>query len=145
MKRALAALPLLALAACRPAPANPPAEAPKAEPPPATVRDFSQPITARGNEPFWALSLDGTHVKLTRPDHPDVVAETPGASIEPGRATWIATAPGQQITITLYESACSDGMSDRRYPMTAEVTLINESLRGCAARAADLRGTAAVR
>ena len=135
-------LPLLALAACQPAaPARKPAPPPEAAAPQGAVYDYSRPITARGNEPFWALTLDGTHVKLTRPDHPDVAAETPGAAIQPGRATWIAAAPGQQITITVYESPCSDGMSDTRYPLTAEVVLINESLRGCAARTADLRKT----
>lgn len=150
MKRAYAALPILALAVLALAACQPRAPERKPAPPPepteaeaaarqGVVRDFSRPITARGNEPFWALTLDGTHVKLTRPDHPDIVAEAPGAVIEPGHATWIAAAPDQQITIVLYESPCSDGMSDRRYPLTAEVTLINESLRGCAAATADLR------
>jgi uncharacterized membrane protein len=134
---------LLALAACQPQapdgkPAPPPADAPNA----ATGRgmDISQPITARGNEPFWALTIEnGTKLTLKRPDRPDLVAEAPGAAIEPSRAIWVAkAADGQQVTLTLYLSDCSDGMSDARYPMAAEVTLLNESLRGCAARTAEL-------
>ena len=135
--RLAAALSVWTLAACQPQapPAAPPAEAPKS-----TVSDFSQPMTARGNEPFWSLSLDGTHLKLTRPDHPDLIAETPGAAIQPGRATWIAkAADGQQLTVTLYVSECSDGMSERRYPMTAEVVLLNEALHGCADKTAALQ------
>ena len=140
MKPHLAPVAALALVACQPqAPDERPAPAPAA---PATS-DFSQPMTARGNEPFWSLSLDGTHLTLTRPDHPDLVAETPGAAIQPGRATWIArSADGQQLTVSLYVSECSDGMSDRRYPMTAEVVLRNEALRGCAAKTEELKAAA---
>lgn len=131
MKRAaLIVLALLALAACQPQGPDRKA-APKADAPPAAI-DFSQPMTARGNEPFWALAINGTQVTLTRPGHPDVTAQTPAPVIQAGRATWIAAAPGQQITITVYESPCSDGMSDRSYPLTAEVVLLNETLRGCA-------------
>jgi uncharacterized membrane protein len=147
MKRALPCLALLlCLAACQPqapdgAPAAPPADAPKASATPkiASTMDISQPITARGTEPFWALSIDGTAFKLSRPDQPDLAAEAPGAAIEPGRAVWIAkTADGRQLTVTLYGSACSDGMSDLKYPLTAEVVLLNETLRGCAAKTAEL-------
>jgi uncharacterized membrane protein len=144
MKQALAAaLALLGLTACQPQgpdgkPAPPPAAAPAVNGPLA-VSDFSRPMTARGTEPFWALSIDGTHFKLSRPDHPDVLAEAPGATIQPGQATWTAkAADGQAIKVTFYVSECSDGMSELRYPMTAEVTLTRESLRGCAAKTADL-------
>ena len=131
MKHSILIVPtLLALAACQPSPPKPKPAADARAP---AAFNFSRPISARGTEPFWGLTLEGTHVKLTRPDHPDVVAETPAPAIQPGRAVWIAKAADQQITITLYESACSDGMSDVRYPLTAEVTLVNETLRGCAA------------
>jgi len=145
MRQLLIAAAIL-LAACQPqdpdgkaAPAPPDAPAPPVPTPPSGSMDISRPITARGNEPFWALSIDGTKFKLTRPDHPDLLAEAPGAAIQPGRATWIAKgAKGEQLTVTLYVSECSDGMSDLKYPMSAEVTLLNESLRGCAAKTAEL-------
>ncbi|MBX3484992.1 hypothetical protein [Phenylobacterium sp.] len=140
----LALVGALVLSACQPQapdgkPAPPPADAPAATPKGSTL-DVSRPITARGTEPFWALTVEnGTKLTLTRPGHPDLVAEAPGAAIDAGRAIWVArTADGQQITVTLYASDCSDGMSDARYPMSAEVVLVNESLRGCAARTADL-------
>jgi uncharacterized membrane protein len=131
------------LCACQPqAPdgkaAPPPADAPVAATP-ATTMDISKPITARGNEPFWALTIDGKTFRLTRPDHPDIVAEAPGAAIAEGRAIWVAKTPeGQQMTVSLYASDCSDGMSDLKYPMSAEVVLLNEELRGCAAETAEL-------
>lgn len=142
-----ASLPLavfLLLAACQPQspdgkPAPPPADAPPATPPPVTSIDISKPITARGTEPFWALTIDGKALRLTRPDHPDLVAEAPGAALSEGRAIWIArAADGRQMTVTLYASTCSDGMSDLKYPMSAEVVMLNEELRGCAAKTAEL-------
>jgi uncharacterized membrane protein len=136
---------VVVLAACQPQapdgePAPPPADAPTAAAPaPPTSMDISKPITARGTEPFWALTIDGKAFKLTRPDQPDLIAEAPGAAIAQGRAVWIAkTAQGQQLTVTLYASECSDGMSDLKYPLTAEVALLNETLRGCAAKTAEL-------
>lgn len=131
MKMTFAALALLLLCACQPRGPSKAAEPPAAAAP--TVMDISKPITARGTEPFWALTIDGKAFRLIRPDVPDLIAEAPGAAISNGRAIWIAkAADGQQMTVTLYVSACSDGMSDINYPMSAEVVLLNEAYRGCA-------------
>ena len=132
----------VALVACEPKrAAEPPAPAAPGSAQPAAPRisDFSQPMTARGNEPFWALSIVGATLTLTRPDHADLVAQAPGAAIRPGQATWIAkAADGQTLKVNLYVSPCSDGMSDLSYPMNAEVELASETLRGCAAKTAEL-------
>ncbi len=145
MKR-LWPLGLLVLAACQPqnptkVPATVPADAPASAATNApTISDFSQPMTALGTEPFWSLSIDGTRFKLSRPGEPDVIASAPGAAIRPGQATWAATSDdGQRLAVTLYVSPCSDGMSDRTYPMTAEVTLGSApTLRGCAVKMAEM-------
>lgn len=94
-----ACLAALALCACQPQDpegnaAPPPADAPAATdaaaPASSGGMDISQPITARGNEPFWAVAItDGTKFRLTRPDQPDVTAEAPGAALSPrGRPGW---------------------------------------------------------
>ena len=133
----------VALAACQPRPADDarPAAPPAAaqEPPVATVSDFSQPMTARGNEPFWAVRIEGTTLTLLRPDHPDAAYKAPGATILPGVASWEAkAADGRVLKLRLFVSPCSDGMSDHAYPMTAEVEADGETLRGCAAKTAEL-------
>jgi len=150
MLRLAPLLALTTLAACQPQDpdgnaAPPPADAlsaPAAATPAASSggMDINQPITARGTEPFWAVEItDGVTFKLTRPDQPDVIAEAPGAALSPGGATWVAKgAKGEQLTVTLKMGECSDGMSDLKYPMTAEVTLLNETLKGCAAKTAEL-------
>src|SRR5262245_33629332 len=126
-------LAVLALAACQPQdpdgkPAEAPADAPAAPAAATPVAasggmDIGAPITARGTEPFWAVEItDGTKFRLTRPDQPDLLAEAPGAAMSPGGATWVAKGPkGEQLTVTLKMGECSDGMSDLKYPMSAEV------------------------
>ena len=130
------------LGGCQPKPPEKPPAPPAAARAAPTVSDFSQPMTARGNEPFWALRIEGTRFTLSRPDQPDVVYEAPGARISPGTAAWTAkAADGRTLKVTLYVSPCSDGMSDLAYPMTSEVELATdgEVLRGCAAKTADLK------
>jgi len=145
--RRIFALTLLVLAACSPRDDNPREQLAK-EPAPSvpaatttgTVTDFSQPMIARGTEPFWAVEMNGTTFTLKRPDQPDTVFNAPGAQISPGRGVWpAAAADGRRMTVTLYVSDCSDGMSDLRYPMAAEVAFEGgETLRGCAAKVSDM-------
>jgi uncharacterized membrane protein len=150
---AVSGLAAVALAACQPqdpngdaapppadAPATPVADTGAATPTAGGGMDISAPITARGNEPFWSLAItEGTKLKLSRPDHPDLMAEAPGAAMSPGGATWVAKGPkGEQVTVVLKMGACSDGMSDATYPMSAEVAVLNETLKGCAAKTSEL-------
>jgi uncharacterized membrane protein len=115
-----------------------PAEPVAAPAPVGTVSDFSHPMIARGTEPFWAVKIDGADFTLSEPGRPDVAFTAPGARISPGRASWAATsATGGAMTVTLYVSECSDGMSDLRYPMTAEVETGGRTLRGCAIKASE--------
>lgn len=140
MRRVLI-LSLLALTACDNwKPAHKPAEPPTvAQETASQASDFSKPILARGNEPFWSLKIDGVTFTLTRPGEPDVVFKAPGAMITPGKATWEAKGPeGKTLTATLFVSDCSDGMSDQHYPMTAEVTLERQTLNGCAAKVSEM-------
>ena len=46
------------------------------------------------------------------------------------------TADGQPISVTLIATECSDGMSDRTYPLTALVEVGERTLTGCAASTA---------
>lgn len=142
MARLVTLTTILMLAACQPQDPDGKAAPPPADAPPSSSggMDISQPIIARGTEPFWAVTVaDGKTLTLKRPGEADVVFEAPGAAVQPGRATWIAMSPGgEQLTLTLYASACSDGMSDLAYPWTAELVLPNQALNGCAGKTAEL-------
>ena len=52
--------------------------------------------------------------------------------------TGVSTADGKALKVTLTAGPCSDGMSDREYPLKAKVELGDEKYIGCAATVAQL-------
>ena len=142
MRPVLAALAALALAACSPA-AEP--ARPEAAPEPAPVLggvDLTRPVRVLGNEPFWAVEMTGTEMVFTTPDRPGRRARRPDPLVQGTTATWeTETADGAALSVTLVATECSDGMSDRTYPLTAIVKLGDLTLTGCAASATAIRST----
>lgn len=137
MRRILLALsPLALLAACQ-EPATPPPE-----PPPAVVLggvDLGQPLRAVGNEPFWAVEITPTELKYSGVDRPEQVAANPGPVVQGTTAVFTTTTDqNTTLVVTLMDTDCSDGMSDRVYPLIALVQIGPETLNGCAASVADL-------
>lgn len=138
-----------ALAACQPqapngAPAPAPADAPvdasrgAVAPLPATTtqpeiaNDFERDLNLTGTEPFWAVRIRPQEMTLMRPDHPDMTIPKPDPTVEDGRAVW----RGSAFTVRLAaQGDCSDGMSDRVYPFTAQIEINGEVMNGCGARA----------
>lgn len=144
---------LWGVAACQPqapdgAPAPPPADAPAViaptpmapaptPPSPASLpAELSGDLDARGTEPFWAVSIRKDQLVLTRPDHPEVKASAGAARMEGDKAVWTAQFEGKPLLVRIWTQACSDGMSDRDYPLTAEVAVADVTLKGCAAETA---------
>jgi len=137
MRSVLAAFAILALAACSPAdgPAAPPAP-PESAPMLGGV-DLGQPIRALGTEPFWNVELTGSEMIYSGVDRPEQRAPQPGSVVQGTTATWEAeTAAGTTISVMLAATECSDGMSDRTYPLSAIVRIGDEVLTGCAATVA---------
>jgi uncharacterized membrane protein len=140
-----AALPIpvlvlgLGLGACSdPAPAGP--EAPPT-PAPAVLGgvDLNQPLRALGTEPFWAVEITPQDLAYTAVDAVEVRASNPGPTIQGTTAVYAAAgADGATLVVTLIATECSDGMSDRVYPLTARVELGAQTLNGCAASVAFL-------
>lgn len=130
----LAMLCLLALGACGPATAPQPKQPPAPAKPAARADDhFQPPITARGNEPFWAMKIARDGMVFSRPAEPDVRYDGSVRSAGAHVATWTAPGVGGP-RVTLKVEPCSDGMSDMKYPMSATVEGEGEVLRGCAFR-----------
>jgi uncharacterized membrane protein len=144
MRLVLAAASVLVLvAACSGEPAEP---APEPEPaPPAAVLggvDLNRPVRLLGTEPFWGIDLTGTELVYSGADRPEQRAPQPRPQLQGTVATYAATTPaGTAITIMLTATECSDGMSDRTYPLTALVKVGEEELRGCAASTAAISNT----
>src|SRR5215813_13231487 len=121
-------------------PARSPSSTQKTPPSPPAPQSKHYPILliATGTEPFWSLriGMKGAE-RLERPGYPPVPLE-PGEIEQEGTAeAWIYRAKdlgtAADVTVRLSREACSDNMSDTKYPFRVLVThaQIGE-LKGCA-------------
>ncbi len=139
--RILAALFTLSLAACGPGDRDAPTDAP---PPVAEPRmlggvDLNEPLRALGTEPFWGVAISPETLVYSGVDQAEQTAPNPGPEVQGTTAVYAsATGDGTAMVVTLVATECSDGMSDRVYPLTARVELGELSLNGCAQSAAML-------
>jgi uncharacterized membrane protein len=135
MRLILSAFATLALlSACSAAEEAPPA--PDAGPAPMMLGelDLNQPFHALGTEPFWGIQVTRENIIYEGVDRAQQRTRNPGAVVQGTTATYTATTDqGNALEITLTATDCSDGMSDRVYPVTARVRLGEETLLGCAA------------
>ena len=99
--------------------------------------DLDQPLRVLGTEPFWAVEITPTGLVYSGLDRPAQKAPNPGPALQGTVAVWTAeTEAKTPLVVTLAATDCSDGMSDRTYPLTAKVEIGGESLTGCAAASA---------
>ncbi|WP_282008081.1 hypothetical protein [Brevundimonas aveniformis] len=148
----LTALTALSLAACEPQ-STVEAEAPDAGSATTTPSETAPPmelggvdlagnISVLGTEPFWAVGFEGTRMVYSGVDRPEQRAPRPAPEVLGTTATWqTTTAEGNDLTVSLMATECSDGMSDRTYPLTAQVEIAGEELVGCAAATEWLHST----
>lgn len=110
------------------------APAPATAPTPVVIGgiDLVQPLRVLGTEPFWAVDIAHETLVLTRPGVADVTAPTSNPVVTGTTAVYSGTTnTGQTMVLTVIATECSDGMSDRVYPLTAKVELGEETLNGC--------------
>ncbi|MHC3125813.1 hypothetical protein OB03_00245 [Brevundimonas sp. GN22] len=127
----------LALAACKPT-AEGPNNAPEANAAAVPLKigelSLNGPIRALGNEPFWHVDIDQTSITFARMDGTPVSGAGATPKVTGNLAVWETTLPDQKpLVVTLTGTDCSDGMSDRIYPLAAMVKVGDETLQGCAA------------
>lgn len=144
MRHVLSVLALalaLALVACSPEGQAPDPDA-AAEPVALAGVDLSRPVRALGTEPFWGVELTGSEMVYSGVDRPEQRAPQPKAQIQGTTATFESkTSAGTPISVMLAATECSDGMSDRTYPLSAIVRIGDETLTGCAASVAAIMTT----
>ncbi|MFA5582513.1 MAG: META domain-containing protein [Paracoccaceae bacterium] len=85
-------------------------------------------FTARGNEPFWSLTVDGGQMLLNRMDGGEITAPLPDARLD-GDDLVYAT---EGLSLRLTQSLCHDTMSGMPYPQQAQVQVGGVVLHGCA-------------
>lgn len=125
------------VAACRESTA-PPARPPAAAAGPCRVQDGkpieAEPLRAVGTEPFWGARIEGRCVTYSHPDDQKGTRIwtrfTPSAA---GGGTWAGALGGRRFELRIRaQPGCSDGMSDRRYPLAADLIVNGERRTGCA-------------
>lgn len=126
---------VLGLAACDRETTSPAPPAPAPEPSHVLGGvDLDQPVKALGNEPFWYVTMDGQTMTYGGPDRPQQRVPQPAPHIQGTTATFAGgMATGRSLEVTLIATECSDGMSDRTYPLVARIKVADETLTGCAA------------
>lgn len=97
-------------------------------------------VSLLGTEPFWSVQLTQAGIVYEGLDRPEQTAPRADPVMAGTTATWDTTTDaGNPLVVTLIETPCSDGMSDRTYPLTARVEIGEETLNGCAASTAAIR------
>jgi uncharacterized membrane protein len=84
-----------------------------------------------GTEPFWGGTASGTTLTYSTPENQD------GATIPVERfagnngVSFTGTLDGRRFDMTVSETPCSDGMSDRTYPFTVTLQIGEDTRGGC--------------
>lgn len=75
-------------------------------------------LKAIGTEPFWGARVDGRCVTYSHPDDQDGTRIWTRFTGSADSGVWTGFYEGQRFVLrTRAEPGCSDGMSDRRYPL----------------------------
>jgi uncharacterized membrane protein len=126
------------VAACRgAAPDRLPAKPGPAPAGPCLVQDGKPirvaPLRAVGTEPFWGARIEGRCVTYSHPDDQKGTRVWTRFTPGPGGGTWAGALGGRRFELKIRpQPGCSDGMSDRRYPLAADLVVGGERRSGCA-------------
>lgn len=92
-----------------------------------------RPLRAVGTEPFWAARIQGRCVTYSHPEDQQGTRVWTRYSPASGGGTWTGAFGGQRFELAVRaRPGCSDGMSDKSYPMSVELLVGGERRRGCA-------------
>ena len=92
------------------------------------------PVHAIGTEPFWSARVQGRCVTYSTPEDQKGTRIWTRFNAGPDGGVWVGSFEGKPfMLITRLRQGCSDGMTDRGYPMDALLTVRGEERRGCAA------------
>ena len=90
-------------------------------------------LRAIGTEPGWALELDeqGMMTLVYAYGERQASMPAPAAHVADGVTTYEGVTDEHVLKVVSRAGACSDGMSDRAYPLIVSVTIDGVALRGC--------------
>jgi uncharacterized membrane protein len=94
---------------------------------PSNAQAQGAPYRAVGTEPFWSLTIDRATMRFEAPGNRPVTVPTP--KVIHGFAGEIYKTP--RLNVNIVHKSCSDGMSDRTYRDTVQVTVGRRTYQGC--------------
>lgn len=90
-------------------------------------------LRAIGTEPFWGARIDGRCVTYSHPEDQAGTRVWTRFSGSADSGVWTGALAGKPFVLrTRPEAGCSDGMSDRRYPIAVSLSVGGEQRQGCA-------------
>jgi uncharacterized membrane protein len=90
-------------------------------------------LRAVGTEPFWGAGVRGRCVTYSHPEDQAGTRVWTKFSGNAASGSWTGYYKGQAFSLrTRPQVDCSDGMSDRRYPIAVLLTVMGEERQGCA-------------
>lgn len=90
-------------------------------------------LRAVGTEPFWGARIQGRCVTYSHPEDQAGKRVWTHLSGSASSGVWTGSLDGQAFSLrTRPQADCSDGMSDRRYPIAVSLTVMGEERQGCA-------------
>lgn len=91
------------------------------------------PLEARGNEPFWNVSISNHQLALRTPANQDPTpVATQHQPITNGAHRFTARVDGLDLVLDVHPEVCRDTMSGMPYPYRAELVLDQAMAQGCA-------------
>jgi uncharacterized membrane protein len=96
-------------------------------------RLLAQPLRAIGTEPFWAARIEGRCVTYSHPEDQKGTRVWTQFTPTPQGGLWTGALGGRPFELrTRAAPGCSDGMSDKIYPVAVEILVHGERRKGCA-------------
>ncbi|WP_227539258.1 MULTISPECIES: META domain-containing protein [Marinobacter] len=94
---------------------------------------LEMPFEARGNEPFWHVTIEGQELLLTRPYEEERTRRIPVALQTANRhgREFVATLDDLSITLTVAQQLCEDSMSGAQYPAQVRLAVNGGEFSGC--------------
>lgn len=92
-----------------------------------------KPLRALGTEPFWGAQVEGRCVTYTTPEDQKGTRIWTRYTATADGGRWSGALGGRKFElVTRTQANCSDGMSDNKFPMAAELMVNGEKRTGCA-------------
>lgn len=99
----------------------------------------SETFRAKGNEPFWSLSMTDSELSLQSIEgSPATVTPVLSARQDGNAEIYEAKPGGESLVLTITSKVCNDTMSGMPFPKSVTVALGTQILKGCGGEPATL-------